>query len=134
MAVRSAPPPGVLATVSLIAASPYIAGYTIGYAARCGNNPFTEHRLVEETTHVVVLADQLTGSEAELLESTIRREILSDRRNTLYRKYDRPRREDDTNLKVGQYDPKAAHRPIHFLYMSFWEYPEADLTLESGKN
>lgn len=108
-----------LDTVWAVAASPYVAGYVIGYTAQ---QRWSRHGAYKAAgwRHMVILEDKLTRSDAIWLEGRLQAAIKADRRHTNYRKYDPARRDGRHYPSVGRAsgDPSAL---VHSVYMAWWE-------------
>ena len=110
----------LLDTIWAIAASPYVAGYTIGYTSRSGHDRFKEHR-TNGYHHLVILADKLEQKEATKLEVTLQARIREDRRFTAYRKYDPDRRDGPIFPSIGNPKTDNTFEQTHSVYMAWWE-------------
>jgi hypothetical protein len=70
--------------------------------------------------HLVVLADQLTDSEAERLERSLQHKLQGDKGHVCYARYSAERRDGRYfNSRGGKsYDPTDQ---VHSVYMAWWE-------------
>jgi hypothetical protein len=68
---------------------------------------------------LVLLADEMTRTDASLLEDKFQPKIRADRRHTNYRKYDPDPRDGPVFPSVGRASPEKAHLPIQSVYMAW---------------
>lgn len=80
-----------LDTIRAIITSPRVRRFVIGYTSRGAWKRFGGYRK-EGCSHLVVLADALTFSQADYLERTLQARIWSDAPSNLFKKYDPARR------------------------------------------
>jgi hypothetical protein len=108
-----------LKTVTAIVTSPCVKRFVVGYASNGAWKRFGGYRK-ENCSHLVVLADALTYSQAYYLERTLQDRIWSDGRSILFKKYDPARRD-----KKGFYGAPIPKSPVesksHIVYLAWWE-------------
>jgi hypothetical protein len=107
-------------SITAIVRSPSVKRFVVGYTSRGAWKRFGEYRK-EACSHLVVLADTLTYSQAANLERSLQDRCWSDERSILYKKYDPVRR-----VKKGFYGAPTPKNPLdksknHVVYLAWWE-------------
>ena len=108
-----------LATVCVIAASPYVESYVIGYTSGSIESRFQTYRKLEYK-HIVVLANGLSEHDALGLEERLFKGALEDRRYLSWRRYHRVKRCKRYFRSSGPRS-RAPDSLIHSVYMAWWE-------------
>jgi hypothetical protein len=108
-----------LDTIWAITASEYVSQYVIGYTSSQLWRRYSGYRALGYE-HIAILEDKMTRDDALLLEEKLQFAIKKDKRHTIYRKYDKDRRDKRYFRSAGQATTHPK-KPVHSVYIAWWE-------------